>query len=142
MTIKLPFMTTSMVREFDGTDGYVYRAITTLDFHEGWYTVLRRTKRLANGYPQWSHGSITQALVVTGEWSSQSGARPLWKFATFEAAEAWLIEHFNPGAAEIEAKARAAYIKDCDESGINPNRLPNWEELPEERREEWRGKVQ
>jgi hypothetical protein len=140
--MKLPFMTTSMVREFEGTDGYVYRAITTLDFHQGWCTVLRRTKRLeASGYPMWSHGVVTQALTELGDWSPQSAARPVWKFLTFEDAEAWLIEHLNPGAAENEAKARAAYVKHCDDSGIHPNRFPSWEELPESSKDTWRGKV-
>jgi hypothetical protein len=85
--MTLPFAITSTTRDFDGPDGYTYRAITTLDFHQGWFTRLMRTKRADNGYPMWGHGVITQSLTELGDWSPNSAARPIYKFETFEEAE-------------------------------------------------------
>jgi hypothetical protein len=85
--MSLPFAITSTTRDFDAPDGYVYRAITALDFHQGWYTTLSRTTREANGYPNWSNHGITQSLTVTGEWSPKCAARPVLKFMNFDEAE-------------------------------------------------------
>lgn len=93
--MSLPFCTTSMTREIDGGDGYLYRTVTALDFHQGWITRLTRTKRSSNGYPMWSHGSLTQSLIENETWSPQCAARPIRKFESFEQAEAWLEVFFT-----------------------------------------------
>jgi hypothetical protein len=99
--MSLPFAITSTTRDFDAPDGYVYRAITALDFHQGWYTRLMRTTRADNGYPMWSHGFRTESRTEIGEWSPNAAARPIMKFPTFEAAETWLTEYLSEAGRDV-----------------------------------------
>lgn len=92
--MSLPFSITSTTRELDRA-GYVYRAITTLDFHQGWFTRLMRTTRADNGYPKWTHGVCTQSLTDLEEWHSNCEARPIKKFETLELAEEWLEDYLR-----------------------------------------------
>lgn len=93
--MSLTFRNVSKTMEVDGPDGWLYRTVTTLDFHQGWFTRLLRTTRADNGYPRWTHGVHTQSLTTLGDWAPQCVARPIMKFPTFEAAAVWLDEQFE-----------------------------------------------
>jgi hypothetical protein len=140
--MTLRFSITSTTRDVDGPDGYVYRTITTLDFHQGWFTRLMRTTRADNGYPMWSHGIRTESLTELGDWSPNCAARPIMKFPTFEAAADWLAAFFAGVSPETEEEARKAYTDYCDNADIHSNRFPSWQELSENSKNEWRKKVQ
>jgi hypothetical protein len=99
----LNFLTTSITRDFDAPDGYRYRTITTLDFHQGWYTRLMRTKLHDNGFPMWGHAVVTESLTELGCWSPNCAARPIRKFETVDIAAEWLEEYL-----EGEAHAKVA----------------------------------
>jgi hypothetical protein len=91
----LDFSITEVVREAPGPDGWLYQTRSRLDFHDGWYTTIRRTKRAATGFPMWTHGVFTESLTATFEWASQAHARPVMKFADSDTAERWLDQHLR-----------------------------------------------
>lgn len=97
------FSTTSITRECDGPDGYLYRIETTLDFHQGWYTRLSRTKRQESGWPMWSHALITETVRATGRFTPNCTAQPIMKFETADIAKEWLEEFLNGGANNAKA---------------------------------------